>query len=222
MPNSMYSLILNDELVEAVDRAAYAAGTNRSSMINRILAEYFSFTTPEQLTRDIFDHVMKLIHPDETFQIQMQPSEAMLSIRSPLRFRYNPTIRYSVELYRQGQGAVGELKVVARTQNASLIALLEEFFRVFASVESVLLKPLYENQGSLYTIRDGRLSRRLYLTAERNSLTSEQIGEGIVEYIKTLDHCLKVYFEHAGDPQSALGEIQARCKHYLKHAPIII
>lgn len=222
MPNSMYSLILNDELVEAVDRAAYAAGTNRSSMMNRILAEYFSFTTPEQLTRDIFDHVMKLIHPDETFQIQMQPSEAMLSIRSPLRFRYNPTIRYSVELYRNGQGAVGELRVVARTQNASLIALLEEFFRVFASVESALLGSYYQNQGPVYAIRDGRLTRRLYLTAERSSLTSEQIGEGIVEYIKTFDHCLKAYFEHSGNPEPALREIQAGCRRYLNHAPIII
>ena len=37
---------------------------------------------------------------DEQFQIQFMPSDSMLSIRSPLRYKYKPTIRYSVELYR--------------------------------------------------------------------------------------------------------------------------
>ena len=39
MANSVYSIVLNDAVVEAIDRLAYQNGTNRSSMINRILAE---------------------------------------------------------------------------------------------------------------------------------------------------------------------------------------
>ena len=45
MANSVYSIVLNDAVVEAIDRLAYQNGTNRSSMINRILAERVSYTT---------------------------------------------------------------------------------------------------------------------------------------------------------------------------------
>lgn len=40
MSKSVYSVVLMDDVVDAVDRLAYEAGTNRSNMINRILAEY--------------------------------------------------------------------------------------------------------------------------------------------------------------------------------------
>ena len=53
MANSVYSIVLNDAVVEAIDRLAYQNGTNRSSMINRILAERVSYTTPEQRIRNI-------------------------------------------------------------------------------------------------------------------------------------------------------------------------
>ena len=36
MSKSVYSVVLMDDVVDAVDRLAYEAGTNRSNMINRI------------------------------------------------------------------------------------------------------------------------------------------------------------------------------------------
>ena len=47
MKKSLYSIILSDEVVNEIDRLAYKANTNRSNMINQILAEYVSYTTPE-------------------------------------------------------------------------------------------------------------------------------------------------------------------------------
>ena len=44
---SMYSIMLMDSVVEAVDRAAYLNGTNRSNLINQILAEHLGVETPE-------------------------------------------------------------------------------------------------------------------------------------------------------------------------------
>ena len=46
MSKSVYSVVLMDDVVDAVDRLAYEAGTNRSNMINRILAEYVQLATP--------------------------------------------------------------------------------------------------------------------------------------------------------------------------------
>ena len=39
MNKTVYSLVLSDDVVEAVDRMAYARGTSRSNLINQILAE---------------------------------------------------------------------------------------------------------------------------------------------------------------------------------------
>ena len=41
MSKSVYSLVLSDDVVAAVDRAAYALGSSRSNLINQILAGYF-------------------------------------------------------------------------------------------------------------------------------------------------------------------------------------
>ena len=40
MKKSVYSLVLSDDVVAAVDRTAYQQGVSRSAMINQILAEY--------------------------------------------------------------------------------------------------------------------------------------------------------------------------------------
>ena len=39
MAKSVYSLVLRDEVVAEIDRLAYRMNTNRSNMINQILAE---------------------------------------------------------------------------------------------------------------------------------------------------------------------------------------
>lgn len=54
MKKSLYSLMLSDEVVREIDVAAHRLGTNRSALINRILAEYASVTTPEKRINDIF------------------------------------------------------------------------------------------------------------------------------------------------------------------------
>ena len=46
MNRSIYSLLLMDDVVQAVDQLAYAQNTSRSNMINQILAEYLSVKTP--------------------------------------------------------------------------------------------------------------------------------------------------------------------------------
>ena len=55
MSKSVYSIVLTDEVVEAVDRLAYQRGTSRSNMIDRILAESVSFMTPQQRMRQVFN-----------------------------------------------------------------------------------------------------------------------------------------------------------------------
>ena len=88
MNKSVYSLVLMDNVVGEVDKLAYEMGTSRSNLINQILAEYVRYTTPEMRMRAIFDEMEKLMQGVDSFQIQPQPSDAMLTIRSALRYKY--------------------------------------------------------------------------------------------------------------------------------------
>ena len=58
MKKSVYSLVLMDDVVEAIDRMAYSMNTSRSNLINQILAERVSYVTPEMRMRDIFSRIL--------------------------------------------------------------------------------------------------------------------------------------------------------------------
>ena len=92
---SVYSLVLADDVVEAIDRLAYSMNTSRSNLINQILAERVQLLTPEKRMREIFAKIEQLM--DSRFQTLNQPSDAMMSIKSPLRYKYKPTIQHRAE-----------------------------------------------------------------------------------------------------------------------------
>ena len=131
---NVYSIVLSADVVEKIDQLAYENGTNRSNMINQILAEYVSYTTPEKRFRDIFVRMENLLTAN-SFKA-MEPSDTMLSLRSALAYKYNPTVKYNVELYRSSTAEIGELRVSLRTQNAGLILYMTEFYRLWSAVEA--------------------------------------------------------------------------------------
>ena len=120
MNKSVYSLVLTDDVVAEIDRIAYENGTSRSNTVNQILAEYVSYDTPEKRIREVFSEVENLLTGSSRFQVMMQPSDSMFSLRSALAYKYNPTVRYSVELNRNLQPAIGELRVSVRSQSSAL------------------------------------------------------------------------------------------------------
>ena len=223
MSKSMYSLILSDKVIEAVDKMAYSVGTSRSNLINQILAEYFSYTTPEKTMKDIFEQLIQIMNLDETFKIQHQPSDAMLSIRSPLKVRYNPTIKYLVELYGKPNGAVGELRVITRTQSASLSQTLNDFFTVFVRIEAICLNQLIDKSYQpIAQVSEGRMARKLYLSRARDCCCTDEIGKGIADYIRTMDSCLKIYLSQADQPEIALRDIKKMYFDYIEKGALII
>lgn len=127
----MYSLILADDVVDEIDKMADAEGTNRSYLINRILADYVGIDTPEKTITDIFKRIEN-IFGGESDTINYRNHDNTLSIKSALKYKYRPTLRYEVELYRSPTGAIGELNVNFRTQSPELLTKLTEFFRSVA------------------------------------------------------------------------------------------
>ena len=54
-------------------------------------------TTPEQYIRSIFDAVNEVLGTQSVLQPMLASStDAMLTLRSALQYKYNPSVRYSV------------------------------------------------------------------------------------------------------------------------------
>ena len=101
MSKSMYSLILSDEIIERVDHMAKLRNLSRSGLINQILAQYVSVVTPEQQMKDMYElmqvHMQQL---QDEFRFMMGQGSRDFTAISALKYKYNPTIRYHVLLYR--------------------------------------------------------------------------------------------------------------------------
>lgn len=219
MNKSVYSLVLSDEVVEAVDRLAYSMRMSRSALINSLLAEAVSYTTPEKRISEIFGAIGQMM--DDGFLIREQPSDAMLSIRSALKYKYKPVIRYGLELYRSFEKTIGQLKVSFRTQSEQLKANLTEFLKLWAELENTYVVKFFP-EGISYTIDDGRFTRTFRLPAEREHQTDEELARAIAEYIKMFDEILKIYFANIENRRLAAELSVERYHEYLQKGIIII
>ena len=191
MKKNLYSLTLSDEVVREIDALAHRLGTNRSALVNRILAEYVSVPTPERRINDIFEAIEALVSPSRELVPFFAPNSPTMSLKSSLAYKYRPTVKYEVDLGGDGEGTMGTLNVVFRTQSAELIAALTDFFRLWARTENACLAPLLGGAitCSLY---DGRFVRPLALP-HGTARSAEDIAGAISAYVQLFDRLLKGY-----------------------------
>lgn len=217
MDKSVYSLVLMNRLVKEVDRLAYARNTSRSNMVNQILAEYLSLVTPEKRIQDIFDRMEQMISACHDLQVTVNPSERAMSIKSVLSYKYNPTVRYSLVLYNQMQNTFGELRILFRTQNESLLHTLTQFFIIWAKIENSY-RP---NHQLKHQIGSGKFIRELCVPNVPN-VTHEQLGESAARYIEFFDRAMKIYFEYRETPSRAISQISSVYESFVYHENILV
>ena len=70
MKKTLYSLMLSDDVVREIDAMAHRYGTNRSNLINQILAEHVDLVTPERRIRDIFRQMETLLLGDRELRME--------------------------------------------------------------------------------------------------------------------------------------------------------
>lgn len=208
MKKSVYSLVLMDDVVEAIDELAYSLQTSRSNLINQILAEKVALTTPEQYLQKIFESLSNHLKPYTHFQIQNQAADHMYSVKSALRYKYNPTIRYCVYLGQQEGHLTGQLRVISRTQSDVLYFYLNEFFRLWDCVENEMTSTLWEQEeGSKWL-------RTLSLEPFQKPNQIGDLANALSIYIKGLDDGLKLYF---GALEDKKGQYNLLREHYKSH-----
>lgn len=210
MGKSVYSIVLDDDVVEAVDELAYRAGTNRSGLINSILAEHIGCVTPEMRMREIFSLVEQSLEP--RFLPTPQPSGSVLLVRTALRYKYKPTIKYTVELFRSFSGCVGRLKVGLRSQSAELTELCGEFFGYWQALEKRLCGGLFK--GGFPSEVSVKGYSRDFFEVGSGGLTDEEIAEAITGYIRCFDKALSACVE-AGSTEAAAAQCEEIYKEYL-------
>lgn len=190
MKKNMYSLILAEDVVNAIDKLAEEENTSRSNLINEILAEYVSVTTPEKRINDIFHGIEDLFKQLTGQQVYYQQHDNTLSIKSALEYRYRPTIRYEVELYRAQGGTVGELKVNFRTQSPQLLNRLTEFFALWTRLEELYVARYFNDSEINYTLDETRWTRTLAVP-KNAGYDDKELSRAITDYVSTFDRLMK-------------------------------
>ncbi|MBQ8724777.1 MAG: hypothetical protein IJY74_03790 [Oscillospiraceae bacterium] len=201
MKKSVYSIVLTDSVVNAIDQLAMRQGTSRSNLIDQILAEHACCKTPEMEMQSVFSVMEKQVN--ELFRIQTQASDAMMSMHSALKYKYRPSLRYSVELMRQpDEKQCGWLRVSCRTQNSTLLEAMEDFFRLWIQFE-LRVEPEIRSIAGMYELAPGKMTRRIL----RRNISPEETGKAISMYITRFDEIMQAYFSGL---QSGIPPVQLR------------
>lgn len=206
---NVYSITLFEDVVDAVDRAAYKNNMTRSGFINAVLAEYLGLVTPEVRRESIFDHISSLLSLDETFLVYPKSADSLFTAKSSIRFKYNPTIRYSVVIYPSPEKFFGELRVSLRTQNPLLLSAIDSFLTLWQRAETAYF-------GEVLSVSDGtRFIRKLRTPS---SLSPEALGKSAAVYIKLFNDCLGMHFNMYPDLTSSAEYISERLSDYCRHS----
>ena len=224
MERSAYSLVLMDDVVKAIDRMAYEQNTSRSNLINQLLAQEVRLVTPEMRMRDIFEKMINAMGDEKKFQVKLQPSDYCISIRSVLEYKYNPTIRYFIEMYRTVDLAIGELKITSRSQSKELQQYLYEFFKFFSKMEQLYMEryfpdrpvPYYTNEG------EGRFRRELIIHGEDRKLTTDIMAAAMGDYVQMLDSLLGIYLTHLKEREAGARKMEGVYTNFLNSNPVLI
>lgn len=211
MKKNMYSLMLAEDVIQAIDELASEKNTNRSNLINQILADYVSLTTPEKHVRNIFDIIENFISRQSGDLLYSQPNDMTMSIKSPLQYHYRPTIRYEVEMYRTPRQTIGQLKIIFRTTSSGLLVELTRFFKLWMQLENIYIKQFFSKGAIEYGLENGKFWRT-FAVPNDSDYTEEQIGNAISQYIATFDEMLKDFL--AGR-YSSTEEMEKRYLQYL-------
>ena len=214
MKKSVYSLVLMDDVVEAIDRLAYERNTNRSNLINQILAESVNFVTPEMRMRDIFTQLENILS-ESCYQILDRSSDSMFAVRSQVRYKYRPMVNYTIELFREPKDIVGMLKVSFRTSSRNFTDAVEAFFARWMCMENEYLHRVH-TEGVPASLENAKYARGFLKVSNEYELSENDIAAAIGEYIKVLDKCIKFYFEHLNDEELIEKMIHTSYRTYLE------
>ena len=209
MKKNLYSLILAEEVVDAIDRIAVQNKTNRSHLINEILAEYVSLTTPEKRISGVFREIDRLLSGVGA-DVSYDEHDDIIVLKSALAVKYRPAVKYEVQLFHTFGDCFGQLRVNVRTQSLSLSSILSHFFAMWQKLEKAYLGTYY-NERIEYTGEGTRWTRLLTLPSPDCDLS-----KAITDYVGVLDKLLKNYLSNGSAQELESAYVRALNQGLLK------
>lgn len=216
MAKRLYSLMLNDEVVQAADAEAHRLATNRSALIDSVLADYFGIATAQKRMTDIFEEMDALLASSRELIPFFTPHSGSFYMKSALSYKYRPTLKYELVLDQTPAQKLGDLSVNFRTQSASLVEELEQFFKLWAQTEQQLLPKEQRNQIE-YSLYPNRFVRSMALPAGVN-YTAHQIAAAVSAYVNLFDTSLKAFLNGT----KGAAEIRYDYAEYLQTTTVIL
>ncbi len=188
MKKALFSLMLDEDVVRAVDQLAHRRGCSRSALVNQLLAERLDLMTPERRIREVLQALEGLFLPDAELVPFFAPNALSMSMKSSLDYKYRPTVKYEVSLYRGGEEAIGELNVLFRTQSVELLEALQSWFRFWQRLEERYLAPKLGHPVRS-SLGEGRFTRTLSLPTR--DCDAPELAKALSDYVHLFDRLLK-------------------------------
>lgn len=213
MNKSMYSLILSDDVIERIDMRAKLMNLSRSGLIDRILAEYVSVVTPEQRVKSIYELMAQQMNMMQNeFRFLLGNGDNAFTAVSALKYKYNPTIRYNVLLYRGGEH-FGELRCTLRTQNVKLLLEFEQFLNIWNRIETAVCGKniICEYKGGVF--------RRIIESPDKD-VAPQDISASITEYISLFNQSVKLFLSKEGSIEEICEAITKAYAQKIKNGNI--
>lgn len=215
MSKSIYSLVLDDEVIALIDRQAYAEGQSRSALINRILAERVGYSTNEMQMRDIFRRMEAQLR-DTLLPMLAESNDTTYRMRSALSYKYNPTVKYTVALGRDGVSA-GELRAQVRSRSDAFTLMMLQFFRLWEKLEEAYIGRTDVSFGP------NRFSRKLVPHTKSGGKPVDTFdGASVAAYINAFDGAMKAFFDRVDDPADAAKAAEACMEEYVANNEILM
>lgn len=181
MAKSVYSVVLDDEVVRYLDLAAAKTGESRSQFINRVVAKEVGFSTYREKLDEVVTAINSFVAAHEKLRM-VRRQKAAVDFLSALNYKYSPRVTYSVELFPDRRAA--KLSVALRTTSPVLIELCGRFFKLIGALEEESLK------RRTFVVEDGRLVRWLQIPDGADGV---QAASCITDYVNYFDGLLNTY-----------------------------
>ena len=193
MRKSVYSLTLFDEIVEQIDQIAYENKTNRSQLINDILADYIGVQTPEQKIQTVLETLDQNL--DGVLSVSQICKNNSIQFGKSLKYKYRPKIHYCYEFKNDDGKKYAVLKISSRTKNEDLNQHFSYFFHYIDSIEHRHQQEDCDNGGNT--------SQHKFVRAFKHygAVTQDirELTDFLTRYLLMIDTAMNAYFSVDGE-----------------------
>lgn len=207
MEKSVYSLMLFDDIVEKIDELASVLKTNRSQLVNDIIAEHLGLMTPEQKIQRIIENLYNSL--SKTLTVHEIKKNTSIKFGKNLNYKYKPEIKYCFEFAGSGNKKYAVLKISSRTTSKNLNSLFDKFFSLIKQLEinnNVYRESEKETSIKYKFIREFR---------NKGSLNRDlnEVSQFLTNYLQMIDQAMNLFF--IKDKTNLSQKFQSLYEHYL-------